>query len=329
MSKSRRRSGGQQQNRAPQQQNANPMSGGGALGMQSTHGNAHVQQAAGQSSQAGAQVCGADTYRRPTPVTPNGDLQYYNRRHTDFTGRYSDCADVTPPDYYLGYGMKYVSRFTNETNQRLTPEGQSWLIRARENLQLAIENRREADERDFDRMEKNNDEFRAFAFASHPDAYWEAGLGELSVFDLANIGATPDFADLLGWDGLAQAADIGGRLVSVWGTDAVDYVGGEGATEELVDAMYSGYAAVGDEIDGVFGEGTTDYLEEQAAAAGAVALDLAEDAHGVLASGASMASDGVDSVFGEGTAAATGTAVREGINDAADLAEDAWNWIWD
>ena len=306
MPKSRRRSGGQQ-SPAPQQQTAGPEVG----------------------DSAAQQVCGPDTYRRPTPVTPNGDLSYYNRRHNDFVTRYSDCSDISPPDYYLGYGMKYVSRFTNETNQRLTPEGQEWLVRARENLQLAIENLREADERDFDRLEKNNDGFRAFAFGSHPDAYWDAGLGDLSVFDLANIGATPDFADLLAWDGLVQAADIGGRLFSVWGTDAVDYIGGEGATEELVDAMYSGYAVVGDNIDDVFGEGTTDYLEEQAASVGAAAIDLAEDAHEVLAEGASMASDGVDYVFGDGAAAATGAAVRGGINEAADMAESAWNWIWD
>lgn len=292
--------------------------------MQSTHGNAFAQQA------AQGEACGVDSYRAPTPIEPTGALDYYDRRHGDFVTRYSDCGDTfTPPDYYLGYGKKYVSRFTFETSQRLTPEGQAWMARARENLQIAIENRRSADPVDFDRMEKNNDEFRAFAFASHPDAYWEAGLGDLNLFDLTNIGATPDFADLLGWDGIVQMADITGRLAETWGTRAVDYVGGEGTADELVQAVGEGYQAVGDGIDEVFGEGTTAYLEQKAGELGVEVVELTRGAHGLAADAAGAVSSGVDSVFGEGTSAAVGNTVREGLQDGADVVEDVWNWIWD
>ena len=86
----------------------------------------------------------------PAPVAPDGALSYYRRRHGDFSTRYTD-AGLTPPTYYLGYGEKYVGRFTNETNDRLTDEGKAWLVRARVNLQTAIEGRRDADPADFDR----------------------------------------------------------------------------------------------------------------------------------------------------------------------------------
>lgn len=275
----------------------------------------------------GAGACVPEVHL-PTPVAANGDLGYYHARHADFTGRYpNNCPP--PPDYYLGYGNKYVTRFTLETAPRLTPEGQAWLGRARVNLQVAIENRREQDPEAFDQLEKNNAAFRSFCFGTHADAYWNAGLGDLNLFDLAQIGLTPDVPDLLAWDGVTQAADIGSRLFGVWGEDAIDYVGGEGTTRDLVDAAYEGYGVVGQEIDEVFGEGTAARLEEGARELGADAVDLT---HGAYDRASQVVGDGaglLDEAVGEpGWTGRQVDGARRRAQDGVDWAEGVWDDIF-
>ena len=95
-------------------------------------GNAEMQ----QRMTSGKTDAECDQARLPTPIPANGDLGYYNARHDDFSNRYRFCG-MSPPVYYLGYGGKYVRRFTFETNDRLTPKGQQWLARARVLLQEA------------------------------------------------------------------------------------------------------------------------------------------------------------------------------------------------
>jgi hypothetical protein len=278
----------------------------------------------------------ADPVNLPGSVAADGALSYYRRRHGDFSTRYTD-AGLTPPTYYLGYGEKYVGRFTNETNDRLTDEGKAWLVRARVNLQTAIEGRRDADPADFDRLEKNDSAFTSFAYGTHADAYWNAGLGDLGPFDLANIGLTPDVRDLVAFDGLGQVADIGSRLLGTWGEDAIDYVAGDGATDELVDVAYEGFGVVGDGIDEVFGEGTAQALTDGADQLGQDALALAEDAHGVASDVVGEGVDALDSVIGEeGATEAAIDSARETASDLADGAEagvdsaSAWaEEVWD
>lgn len=262
------------------------------------------------------------------PVPANGDLRYYHARHADFGGRYPG-NNPAPPDYYLGYGNKYVSRFTHETAPRLSPEGRAWLGRARVNLQVAIENRRMQDPAAFDQLEKNNLAFRSFCFGTHADAYWSAGLGDLNLFDLAQVGLTPDVQDLLAWDGVTQAADIGGRLFAVWGESAIDYAAGEGTTVQLVDAAYQGYAVVGSEIDEVFGEGTAARLEEGAREMGADAVDLAQDAHGQVSELVESGAGLLDEEFGEdGWTGRQVNGLREDAQDVVGWAESVWDDIF-
>lgn len=298
-------------------------------------GNSGVLERQGGAAAQATGVCDPSVVNLPNPVPPNGDLGYYAARNGDFKTRYKECG-LRPPSYYLSYGKKYVDRFTLETSSRLTPEGQAWLGRARVNLQLAIENRRQADPADFDRLEKNDAAFTSFAYGTHADAYWNAGLGDLDVFDLANIGLTPDVRDLMAKDGLVQVADIGSRLLGVWGTDAVDYALGDGTTAELVDAAYQGYAVVGEDIDHVFGEGTAANLEDHARELGHDAAGLASGAYdtaaGVVGDGVSQ----VDSVMGDGWTESTLDSARESASDGADWAEEnyrsAEQWaaeVWD
>ena len=125
----------------------------------------------------------------PGALAPVGDLDYYARRHDDFADRYSG-TDLAPPDYYLGYGDKYIRRFSSEVGPLLSDSGRVWLVDVRQGLQVAMEDERERDPTAFDGLERDGSAFRTFAFDTHPECYWEAGLGELPFADLITIGRT-------------------------------------------------------------------------------------------------------------------------------------------
>ncbi len=146
---------------------------------------------------------------KPTPF-PNeriGDPGYYKWRYNDYNVRTGLSGISTlAPEYYLGYGDKYISRFTNETSKELSPDGNMWLSAARKNLQIAIEKKLGA--RDGVNFEQNNTEFQKFAFASHVPAYVNAGVLKLDFLDKTKILVTPDAKDLLSPLGRQQAAAI-------------------------------------------------------------------------------------------------------------------------
>ena len=127
------------------------------------------------------------------------------------------------------------------------------------------------------------------------------------------------------------------NLLGTWGEDAIDYVAGDGATDELVDVAYEGFGVVGDGIDEVFGEGTAQALTDGADALGQDALALAEDAHGVASDVVGEGVDALDSVIGEeGATEAAIDSARETASDLADGAEagvdsaSAWaEEVWD
>jgi len=148
-----------------------------------------------------------------------GTVDYYRRRAEDFRSRH---PGVEPPDYYMSYGDKYAHRFLDETFPKLSPDGQAWLMRTFENLQQRMEDLRQADPAAFDRLEQDPDAFRAFAYATHSDAYVEAGLADLSPSDLLAVARTPDFADLATLDGVSQMAETGVRVARTWGERGID-----------------------------------------------------------------------------------------------------------
>lgn len=293
--------------------------GGGATQQQGQNrlGNAELQSRMNIQSDA----CG--DVQLPSPVSPNGDLVYYRTRHDDFAARYPSCG-LKPPSYYMGYGDKYVRRFTMETDQRLSSNGQAWLDRARVLLQVAIEDERVADPVAFDRLERNDAAFTRFAYDSHPDAYWDAGLGGLSIFDLTNIGLTPDARDLFGWDGIVQVADIGCRLGDAWGSNALDYLGGVGTSEGAKDALLQAYHGLGDGIDHVFGEGTAAVLEDAALETGNDLVSIGQSLHGYASDAAESAVNASDWVFGEGTTEATIDDVGTALSDGSDWVEERY-----
>jgi len=143
----------------------------------------------------------------PTELCKNG-CEYYQKRYDDYKARHTcpGCAKHrNPPDYYLNYGKKYCEKFTHETSPKLSPKGKRWLNETRCNLQTKMEEIvQESPE-----LEKDQKALRKAAFDSHPKAYLDAGLADLSVDDLVKIGITPDPSEWLSLDTWKQAVEVG------------------------------------------------------------------------------------------------------------------------
>ena len=155
-----------------------------------------------------APVCTTANQDQPAAVEP-GSPDYYEQRYEDFKAR-NPCA--TPPDYYLGYGQKYLERFESLDSTDLTAEGLAWRDRTVLALQQKIEDLRISDPAKFAELERDPDAFREFAFGTHPDAYVESGLYDLPVQDLMVIAATPDIGDVLSIEGIKQTLVTLGKL---------------------------------------------------------------------------------------------------------------------
>ncbi len=146
----------------------------------------------------------------PNPV-PIGTDHYYRDRLADFSTR---CPTASPPEYYADYGDKCLHQF-RRTEPELTALGREWLQSTLVDLQRRLEQRREQDPADFGRIELDSDEFAKMAFQMHSDAYLASGIAELPASDLWKIVNTPDIADLITPEGLAEIADVIGGVASV------------------------------------------------------------------------------------------------------------------
>lgn len=269
---------------------------------------------------------GEDDVVLPEAVPAMGQLTYYQERKADFDGRYAHRDDLKSPSYYMAYGDKYLHRFVVELRPELSAEGQVWLDQAAVNLQLAIEDEVVGDPEGFDALEKDDPAFTAFAYGTHADAYWNAGLGDLNLFDLAKIGLTPDVKDLVTQAGLEQVADIGIRILGRWGNKAIDYVFGDGSTEELIDFLYQAYGLVGYGIDKIFGDGTTDWLVQQAGELKKTLYNWWDAGYDILADKVSFLVRAVDSVFGKGTVNSIAEKARTTGQKLVSAAERGYNW---
>lgn len=183
----------------------------------------------------------------PSPAYAIGTVEYYYdpakenstapwlSRHFDFLSRHSGCKHQVPL-YYLGYGYKYINRFTKELHPKLSNAGQEWLIRARRFLQVYMEDgfknnisRTEVVTKclaypkltvtttvdNTESLELVNKKFTAFAFNTHPPAYVDGGLSKLPLLDLIKISTTPDWYDLFSEDGRKQIKEIMGYLIDI------------------------------------------------------------------------------------------------------------------
>jgi DNA-binding Lrp family transcriptional regulator len=168
------------------------------------------------------------------PPLTTGECSYYNDRNESFLQRHD--RQKTPPTYYLNYGFKYCSKFKAETYSKLSEEGKMWLDNVLSDLQKLMEkgvverafvsvnndayNGRylltsdtvkkqidgkmvtetiasERTKEFYKGIECREDEFKDFAFATHPDAYNPKEMEKLPVTDLIKIAWTPDLKEWL------------------------------------------------------------------------------------------------------------------------------------
>jgi RHS repeat-associated protein len=134
-----------------------------------------------------------------------GDPEYYQKREEDFKAR---NPGAEPPEYYTGYGDKYLKKFTT-LRGKLGAQGQGFVTLTRWELQHAFEERIALDPEGFAQLEMDSDAHRAFAFDTHPDAYLDGGLAQLSWGERLQVAGTPDKSDLLKPSGIKQAIQTG------------------------------------------------------------------------------------------------------------------------
>jgi hypothetical protein len=141
---------------------------------------------------------------RPADLTSKiGSRDYYIERYKDFRRRNPDKA---APPYYMYYGIKYFDRF-QALKPDVQPETRDWIDKTARKLHEKIEQRNSG--ASFAELERNHEEFKQFAYESHPSAYLEGGLKNVPVQDLAKIPFVPDSDDLLSVDGVIQAGKTG------------------------------------------------------------------------------------------------------------------------
>jgi hypothetical protein len=103
--------------------------------------------------------------------------------------------------------------FTQEALAKLSPSGQAWVKETFVRLQRAIEELREQDPAAFDRLERDPDAFRDFAYATHAKAYLESGVSALSMQELADIASTPAGKHLFSVAAGIQALEVDGPVL--------------------------------------------------------------------------------------------------------------------
>jgi len=139
----------------------------------------------------------------PYPEASLGDLNYYVFRNRDFAKR---NPGKEAPDYYLGFGDKYLNIFVKDTSPALTAKGQQFIKEVGKALQQKIEDKLVANPDAFGELELNPDSFRKFAYGTHPDAYCESGWGKLPSTDREKIIEAIDWKDkywsVNGWESM-------------------------------------------------------------------------------------------------------------------------------
>ncbi|CAA0165208.1 hypothetical protein [Tenacibaculum maritimum] len=174
----------------------------------------------------------------------NEELQEYKREHGLFKAVPSKS-----------YGYKYCIRFTYVLMPVLSEKGKLWLVRAKGNLQRYMEmgvvgkafysrkNKKfniryglpKKKDQFYTKIEDRNNEFRDFAFATHPDAYLDAGLAGIPIADKIKVAMTPDFKEWGEGDTWEQAIIVMDEQINYWYEEAKNGV--KAAQEEIENAV--------------------------------------------------------------------------------------------
>ena len=191
------------------------------------------KQVAGSS--VAQQECHEEVCKKTPPSMATGACSYYKNRHENYIQRHqhdSKSGGDNPPSYYLDYGFKYCTAFKEETYEELSGKGKVWLNRTLKLLQeymelgvvdktyLATVNKAYNKRHDLPKnitkfytgIECRNDDFRDFAFATHPDAYNPKVMQTLPCSDLILIANTPAYKEWLSGATWEQAIIMGKHM---------------------------------------------------------------------------------------------------------------------
>lgn len=109
--------------------------------------------------------------------------------------------------YYIGYGLKYCTRFQETAAESLSEEGIAWVNRVMPCLMNAVED-------EVDSLESCEGTFE-IAMDSHPLCYVQTGFCNLGIDDFGSIFLTIDHEDFQ----LQQALVAGVSCLAQWATD--------------------------------------------------------------------------------------------------------------
>ncbi|MDY3548861.1 hypothetical protein PG291_09635 [Riemerella anatipestifer] len=184
------------------------------------------------------------------PMLVKSDIQYFGKYVDNVKEWWSELLNTEPleppyPSYEKGmpivresYGYKYCIIFSNYLMPKLSSDGKVWLRKAREYLQEYMEKglenetftskynkkfNKKVKDKTLKDVELNDNWFQEFAFATHPDAYLDAGLISLSIHDKRKIAFRPDLVEWMSIGTLEQAWYVGKEQLLKWKDDVSDY----------------------------------------------------------------------------------------------------------
>lgn len=166
-------------------------------------------------------------HRREQLIAPESTDSDWSR-HGNFMMRHIGCGH-RPPSYYVGYGYYYCSTYGAKLFPKLSPAGQAWLRSARwwlqKNMELGLKQNMQGNTIRLTSQKPGNgsftmevvqyqlelvdDTFKTFAFKTHPLAYLDGGLAQLSIWDLAKIAMQPSIQEWGDGRTWGQAVDSG------------------------------------------------------------------------------------------------------------------------
>lgn len=146
--------------------------------------------------------------------------------------------DKGTPIVRESYGYKYCVVFSNYLTPKLSESGKKWLKQARYYLQQYMDEGLKTEmfiskynkkfneklrTKTLKNVELDTGWFQEFAFATHPDAYLDAGLVNLSIADKIEVGLTPDLKEWMSTGTWEQAWYVGKEQLAKWKNDATEY----------------------------------------------------------------------------------------------------------
>ena len=131
-----------------------------------------------------------------------GKPEYYERRYADYVKRHKKEDNSI---YYIEYGLYYCNKFLDlKSSGKMSVEGNKWIDKTLVLLQEKLEKKVQSNPA----LEDNFDLLESAAFKTHPEAYIEGGILQLSIMDKLRIIETIRWKDLTSKLGREQISEV-------------------------------------------------------------------------------------------------------------------------